>query len=164
MSALNHNPLYHKSSQAVSPNSQILRRLEFNAQSYHKNTLTEGLLDIFESDILDVQKQCSSGGWDGYNAEPISLETAKNLILFYREKISPLNVLNPEISPSSDGFLGLEWISDYQDRILIVPEIETIVYASIVRANKNHGEIGIKDELPETIVRMLKKYFSPKFN
>ena len=45
MSALNHNPLYHKSSQAVSPNSQILRRLEFNAQSYHKNTLTDLITD-----------------------------------------------------------------------------------------------------------------------
>jgi len=164
MSALTSSPLLFKVSRSVSLDSQILRKIEFDTQSNYKNTLTEGSLDIFESDIWDIQRQCENEGWSDSDAKPISSLTAQRLIEFYREKISPLNITNPEISPFPDGFLGLEWISPYSDRILIVPERETIIYASIVGFNKNYGEIGVKDELPETIVGILKKYFPLKFS
>jgi hypothetical protein len=168
MSALtyshNPHPLLFKVSQSVSQDSKTLRKIELNAQSNYKNTLTEGSLEIFESDIWDIQKQCESEGWSDSDAKPVSSSTARRLIKFYREKILPLNIANPEISPFPDGFLGLEWISSHKDRILIVPEIESIIYASIVGSNKNHGEIGVEDELPETIIGMLKKYFPQKFS
>ena len=66
---------------------------------------------LFESprvDLLKGYEQYSQAGWDGYNAEPITAETlryARRLL-----KVIPETFGAPDVAPSADGSIGLEWV------------------------------------------------------
>jgi hypothetical protein len=63
-----------------------------------------------ESDPVDLEgyEQYSEANWDGYDAEPITVETlnyARRLL-----KIMPNTFGSPDVAPSADGSIGLEWV------------------------------------------------------
>ena len=63
------------------------------------------------SDLLAGYEEYERADWDGYGAEPISAETIDAARSFLTSKC--LRTLGqPEISPGSDGTIGLEWVRD----------------------------------------------------
>lgn len=65
---------------------------------------------VGSDDALNGYEDFESPNWDGEGAEPIS-----SITLAYARwllKILPTNFGQPDIAPSADGLIGLEWIFD----------------------------------------------------
>ena len=62
------------------------------------------------SDLLAGYEEYERADWDGYGAEPISAETIDAARSFLQRV--PRTLGQPEISPGSDGTIGLEWVRD----------------------------------------------------
>lgn len=62
---------------------------------------------LIEKEIPDLLKECSTANWDGYEAGPISQETANRTIIILK-KLKAMNISCPHISPS-DGCISIEW-------------------------------------------------------
>jgi hypothetical protein len=61
-------------------------------------------------DPLEGYEQYSQANWDGRNAEPITAQTlqyARRLLKVIPETLGP-----PDIAPSGDGSIGLEWVPE----------------------------------------------------
>jgi hypothetical protein len=61
-------------------------------------------------DPLDGYEQYNHRNWDGYDAKPITLETLR-----YSRRLleaMPDTFGRPDIAPSGDGSIGLEWVSN----------------------------------------------------
>jgi hypothetical protein len=68
------------------------------------------LLGKPKANSLEGYEQYSEPNWDGYNAEPITAETlqyARWLLKVIPETLGP-----PDIAPSADGSIGLEWVPE----------------------------------------------------
>ncbi len=77
-------------------------------------TLLTSMLDsIFGKPTTDPLKgydEYNQRNWDGYDAEPITPETlryARRLLKLMPDTFGP-----PDIAPSADGSIGLEWVPD----------------------------------------------------
>ncbi len=60
------------------------------------------------SEIGRVTRDCSKPGWDGYDAEPVSAESARHAIAFV-DRLPDGIVLPAEVTPEPDGEISLEW-------------------------------------------------------
>ena len=60
-------------------------------------------------DVFSEFELYSFAGWDGYDAEPILLETVRASRALYR--LLPMDALRPDIAPGADGTIGFEWRS-----------------------------------------------------
>ena len=107
----------------------------------------------------EVFKECSTPGWDGEEAKPISGE-----VLGYAKKFLysfPLGIEAPEISAEPDGAITLEWYRS-PSRVLSIsinPD-GWIYYAAIIGASRRHGAdfslIGITGDLVNLISQIIK--------
>jgi hypothetical protein len=62
------------------------------------------------TDTLEGYEQFNQRNWDGYDAEPITAETQRYARRLLR--VMPDSFGRPDIAPSGDGFIGLEWVPD----------------------------------------------------
>ena len=62
------------------------------------------------SDLLSGYEAYGAPNWDGYGSEPIMPETVDAARSFL--KLLPPHFGQPEVSPASDGTIGLEWVRD----------------------------------------------------
>ena len=87
----------------------------------------------------------SAPNWDGYGADPISLDTVRAARAFYH-LLSPSNE-RPDIAPGADGTIGFEWrygAPDRQKYILIDVGPGDLVTARVVqRFGKNRTAIPV---------------------
>jgi hypothetical protein len=62
------------------------------------------------TDFFKGYEQYNQRNWDGYDAEPITSKTlsyARRVLTVMPDTFGP-----PDIAPSGDGFIGLEWVPD----------------------------------------------------
>jgi hypothetical protein len=59
---------------------------------------------------LEGYEQYSEANWDGNDAEPITAETLQYARWFL--KVIPQTFGPPDIAPSADGSIGLEWVHE----------------------------------------------------
>lgn len=107
----------------------------------------------------EVFKECSTAGWDGEEAKPISGEVLGYAKIFLNS--FPLGIEAPEISAEPDGAITLEWYRS-PSRVLSIsinPD-GWIYYAAIIGASRRHGAdfslIGISDDLVNLISQIIK--------
>jgi hypothetical protein len=73
-------------------------------------SILDSILGKPTTDPLKGYEQYNQRNWDGYDAEPITTETlryARRLLRVMPDTFGP-----PDIAPSGDGFIGLEWVPD----------------------------------------------------
>ena len=123
-----------------------------------RNTETLGRLDEVLQSVIELCKECSEQGWDGYDALPIAedaCDEAKRLI-----KSLPVSLPMPEIIPEPSGGIGLEWSKG--NRLVFVASVSgknEIVYAGLFGMNNSHGTEHFGDSLPSAIVENLKRLY-----
>ena len=119
-------------------------QLETVTFGYTQNKMIIQLEEIFS--------ECSSDGWDGYGAAPVTQETYANArfliscIPFYL--LSP-EILSPEIGAEPDGHLTFEWYRN--PRCLISVSISPegdLHYASLIGASRYFGTEPFLGEIP----------------
>jgi len=100
--------------------------------------------------LNEVYKECSVAGWDGENAEPVSIETLLRAMNF----LALIKLLHemPSIGAESDGCITFDWHKRYHSNgrylkntiSLSIDKNGTISWASINNEIKRTGEIHVR--------------------
>ncbi len=90
------------------------------------------------SQIWALANECSEGGWDGEEAEPISRVAASLAADFVRAL--PAGVPLPEFAPEPDGSVSLDWIQS-RNRLFSVSvgTNNRLAYAWLDGTDRGHG-------------------------
>lgn len=152
-----HMPLMW-SVEGVSKESQEIRALltRFSSQQRILASLTwrGSLLD----EISQISQGCGEQGWDGYDAEPVSNESAIRAAQLI--ELLPNSIQTPNVVPEPTGDISLEWRRDDQKDFSLGVSGQSLVYAGIFGgSSKAYGEERFSRVLPHTIVEILTSYF-----
>ncbi len=135
----------------------ILNQLK-KTESIGRYSQLQQIIDELEEIFIS----CSRYNWDGYGANPISVNTfldAKNIINMLNATF--LNFPMPEITPEPDGDIAFEWSDDYgRTFVFSVDDNQTLTYAGIFGANSTHGTELLGDFIPDPIINYLKRLYS----
>lgn len=129
---------------------KILDRLqESNALGFAAKGTFQQLDEVFE--------ECSSEGWDGERAKPISVEVLRCARRFLSS--FPLGMEAPEIGAEPDGAITLEWYRSPNKVISIsINPDGWMYYAALIGTSKRHGAdyslMGISDDLLKIILQV----------
>ena len=107
--------------------------------------------------LYEVFKECSSGGWDGDKAKPISVEVLQDAIKFLYS--FPLGIDAPEVGAEPDGAITLEWYRSPNKVISISINPDGWMYfAALIGTSRRHGAdyamMGISDDLLRIILQV----------
>ena len=105
----------------------------------------------------EVLGECSSEGWDGANAKPVSGEVLQCAVRFLCS--FSLRIEAPEVGAEPDGSITLEWYRSPNKVVSISINPDGWVYwAALIGASRRHGAdyslMGISDDLLRTILQV----------
>ena len=106
-----------------------------------------------KTELDSVFAECNAPNWDGYNGEPISLETLKNAYMFM--ELLPDWAIAPSIISEPDGCIGFEWDGGSEGWIIVSVSPRQIFYSTPERAWRRQPLDGI----PPEILNILDKHF-----
>lgn len=100
----------------------------------------------------------SQPGWDGYDAEPVSIESANGALQIINAL--PDHIAPPSIIPEPDGDVALEWNGSNRRDFSISLSGATLTYAGVFGGScKKYGEEPFFGALSPTILGILGEYF-----
>ena len=107
----------------------------------------------------EIFEECSSDGWDGERAKPISgevLQCAKTFLESF-----PLGIEAPEVGAEPDGAITLEWYRSPNRVISIsINPGGQLYYAAIIGASRRHGMdfalFDVSEDLLELISQVIR--------
>ena len=107
--------------------------------------------------LYEVFEECSSEGWDGERAKPISEETLQSAKTFL--KSFSLGIEAPDVGAEPDGAITLEWYRSPNKLISISINPDGWAYwAALIGTRKRHGADyamgGISDDLLKIILQV----------
>ena len=107
-----------------------------------------------------IFEECSSEGWDGERAKPVSGQVLQNAINFL--KSFPLGIEAPEVGAEPDGAITLEWYRSPNKVISIsINPGGWLYYAAIIGATRRHGMdfalFDVSEDLLELISQVTRK-------
>ena len=108
--------------------------------------------------LFEVFDECSSEGWDGDRAEPISVDVLYCTIRFLNS--FPLGIEAPEVGAEPDGSITLEWYRSPNKVISIsINPDGWMYYAALIGSSKRHGAdyamMGVSDDLLKIILQVI---------
>lgn len=113
---------------------------------------------LLVNQIDDLIEQYSSEGWDGYEAQSLDSDAAKQAQYFIR--LLPRGVILPEALPDPTGEIMLEWDLPQTGHLILTFDGVSIAYAS--RFNDGTEQRGIDpflDDVPRSLAELLNVYF-----
>ena len=107
----------------------------------------------------DVFEACSSDGWDGEQAKPISGEVVRYVERFLNS-LSGMEA--PEVGAEPDGAITLEWYRSPNKVISIsIDGSGWLYFAAIIGSRKRHGAdfalLGVSDDLLDLISQVTRR-------
>ena len=108
----------------------------------------------------EVFEECSSEGWDGERAKPISVEVLRCARGFLSS--FPFGMEAPEIGAEPDGAITLEWYRS-PNRVISVSIDGSgwLYFAAIIGSRKRHGSdfalLGVSDDLFDLISQVTRR-------
>jgi len=126
------------------------------------DSVLSGWRNRLKNIVRDIQKECSFQDWDGYDAKPISSQTAQLMFRFIDNL--PDNIFISEIVPEPDGNLAIEWNNGenvhFSVSLTSMEEHGIIIYAGYFgKHDKQYGENIYLDEIPASVKRILNENF-----
>lgn len=111
-----------------------------------------GVLDCLLEDL-------SVGNWDGFEAEPISKDSAAKVKLFL--ELLPAHIQMPEIVPEPDGDIGLEWEFDEDLWLILSFSGDGIIHYTgcFGKGIKARGNEKFYSEIPSEIAGKIYRLF-----
>jgi hypothetical protein len=107
----------------------------------------------------NVFTECSSAGWDGERAKPVSEEIALSAVNFL--KSFPIGIEAPEIGCEPDGAITLEWYRSPNRIISIsVDANDQIYYAAIIGASTQNGSNFSSSGVSEDLLKLISQVIS----
>mgnify|MGYP001570466408 CR=1 FL=1 len=139
--------------------SQALDK-KFEALWEHESeTISLGWKRALKDRLWDTFDRCSAEGWDGADAESISLEACQGAEKFI--DLLPDEIIAPEVIAEADGQIALDWQKSRDCILSIGFEGANINFAGYFGETRRvRGKEVIDDEIPEAISSILKAHFS----
>lgn len=111
-------------------------------------------------ELENIFEECSSDGWDGERAKPVSKEVLQNASIFF-ESLPP-SVELPQIAAEPDGAVSLEWYRSPEKVVSVsVNPGGQLYYAAAIGERRRHGKesasSGVSEELPALIAEVVGK-------
>lgn len=104
----------------------------------------------------DACEECAEDNWDGYGAVAVSPRTRD-----YAQRLLgslPTTFPAPEISIEPDGEVAFEWhLAPRTVLSVSVGSTDELNYAALFGRSRAHGTECFGDELPETIIALLRR-------
>ncbi len=107
--------------------------------------------------LISTFEVCSTANWDGYGAAAISQGALHNAIRFL--ELLPPSLSSPDVTPESDGTMGLEWYRG-KDWIFAIDlsDDDKITYAGMFGEGiQSHGTELFNDSIPQTILSNIRR-------
>ncbi len=142
------------SSQSVSPARYIDQEVEEVSNYLHRSN-TLGLIGrgTFQ-ELKSTFEECSSKGWDGERAEPITKQVLRHAKIFLWS--FPLGFESPEIGAEPDGAITLEWYRSPTRVISIsINPGGRLYFAAINGGDRRHGDGFALFEVSKDLVRLI---------
>lgn len=110
------------------------------------------------TELLEIVANCCEGGWDGYDAVPVSVEVLRKTFRLL-EKMPTLGIQRcPEIVPENDGAVTLEWhVNPKQELSVSVNPNNVLYYAFVDGSEKQHGSCFMQEGLPPSLVQLIEQ-------
>ena len=145
--------------EGVSEESQEIRALISSIASQQRILASFRWRDSLLDEISQISQSCEKQGWDGYDAEPISSESAMRAAQLI--KLLPNSIQAPSVVPEPSGTISLEWRTDDQKDFSLGVSGQNLVYAGIFGgSSKAYGQERFSRDLPSTVLEILTSYFS----
>lgn len=110
-----------------------------------------------QSELAGQQEDCARRGWDGYDAEPVSIGTYRYAVRFV--EALPAGFPMPSVGAEADGHLTLEWYRN-PSRVVSVsisPE-GCLHYAALLGANvRKSGTEPFLGEVPSDLLQLIRR-------
>jgi len=108
------------------------------------------------SELEALRVDCSQPGWDGYGAEPVSLEAYQAALRFIRSL--PVGTPQPEIGADPDGCVSFEWRKSARCTLLVsIRPGYALDYAALIGTAKVHGSEPFFGELPDAVLSQIRR-------
>lgn len=133
-------------------------------ENYERLQESEALGGLKASGLLqslaEIYEECSSEGWDGENAKPVSGGALLNALIFLN--YLPLGTKLPEISPEVDGSFAFDWYKSPRQVLSVSIDANGgIHYAALIgmfrRSGTDFVQGGISEDLITLINRIMEK-------
>ncbi|MDA0739195.1 MAG: hypothetical protein O2999_03955 [Nitrospirae bacterium] len=107
--------------------------------------------------IIDVFRKRCEPNWDGYDAEPVSIEACKEAAKFLQKL--PSTIPLPEIIAEPDGDIGLEWHVNNRNLFVIgFAGKEILSYSGLFgKGSKASGTEYFTDSIPHVIIENIRR-------
>lgn len=153
------NPAIFCSAAGVSEDSRMIREILGKFLAERRRPVSFAWRDSLLDEVWTIRQTCLNEGWDGYEAEPVSRESAfcaTQLI-----NLLPEGIQIPSVVPEPTGDLSLEWLTEDQKHFTLGISGPTLVFAGIFGgSSKRYGEERFFRVLPQEILDILTDYFS----
>lgn len=126
---------------------------------HESETVSLGWKRVLKDRLWDTFDRCSTEGWDGADAEPISsvaCQGAERFIDLLQDEI-----IAPEIVAEADGQIALDWQKGRDCIFSIGFEGANVNFAGYFgEARRIRGKEVINDEIPRAISSILEAHFT----
>ena len=138
---------------------QISYATEDDATSHASEPISQGgwKRDLMDK-AIDIYRNCSKEGWDGYDANSVTLQALREFSLLI-EKLPPESP-KPLIVPTPEGEISMEWFTKGKQVLSVYPKGEYLIYAaSLGPMNNQFGHCPLTEGWSEQLLLMLENYF-----
>ena len=153
------NPAIICPAEGVSEESRMIRNILERYSAERRKAVSFAWRDALFEEVWTIRQTCSKEGWDGYDAEPVSHESAfcaTQLI-----NLLPEGIQIPSVVPEPTGDISLEWLKDHQKHFTLSVSGQTLVFTGIFGgSSKRYGEERFFRVLPQGALDILAGYFS----
>lgn len=120
-----------------------------------KKSEAVGFGSMVFDELIDVWDECSQDNWDGQRAASVPWD-AYNYTKRFLEAL-PLGTPVPSVGAEADGDLTLEWYRNPRQLLSVSISADgELHYAATIGRNRHGGTIVFLDEVPETILKLIR--------
>ncbi|MBE8233529.1 MAG: hypothetical protein HAW67_07300 [Endozoicomonadaceae bacterium] len=109
--------------------------------------------DRLQLEIKSIMQECSSDGWDGYDAKPIDIDSIQNVVEFIKKL--PHHISYPEPLPEPNGDLTMVWRQHGYHLVIGIDNERKIAWGGTSPEGHIYGDVVFKNDIPEEIISLL---------
>jgi hypothetical protein len=142
-----------------SETAQFIEKTTSQGRRHLKQSNAFGIESTLGDELATVGEECRQPNWDGFQALPVTQDTLRNAYLFL--ELLPLGFPAPSIGAEPDGHLTLEWHRAPRRTLSVsVSPDGDLHYAALVGPNRVYGTEAFVDEIPDTIIALIRRIYS----
>lgn len=108
------------------------------------------------SELNEMMLDCCRPGWDGYDAEAVTVDAYRAAERFIRSL--PVGIPCPEIGADPDGCVSFEWRKSARRTVMVsVRPDNGLDYAALVGSAKFHGSEPFFGTMSETLQSLIRR-------